>query len=241
MKNEIEKFACIKAYEPAEADMEKINALTLRNFTPEEIFTFKVKLCSNEVDRDYESFTAECLNELAELFKGKTGIKDHYPNTDNQVARIFDTKVVTEAEKQTALGEPYTYIEAYCYTPRLPKTADFIAEVEAGIKKEVSVGCSISKKFCSICGKEYKTPWTTGCSHLPGRDYDNVKCVARLADALDAYEFSFVAIPSQRDAQAKKEYTVNEADPTTKPDGAGGDIKTNSLNVFNDIFEKFLS
>lgn len=240
MKNEIEKFACIKAYEPAEADMEKINALTLRNFTPEEIFTFKVKLCSNEVDRDYESFTEKCLNELAELFKGKTGIKDHYPNTDNQVARIFDTKVVTEAEKQTALGEPYTYIEAYCYTPRLPKTADFIAEVEAGIKKEVSVGCSISKKFCSICGKEYKTTWTTGCSHLPGRDYDNEKCVARLADALDAYEFSFVAIPSQRDAQAKKEYTVESA-PTTKPDGADGNIKTNSLNVFNDIFEKFLS
>ncbi len=240
MKNEIEKFACIKAYEPAEADMEKINALTLRNFTPEEIFTFKVKLCSNEVDRDYESFTEECLNELAELFKGKTGIKDHYPNTDNQVARIFDTKVVTEAEKQTALGEPYTYIEAYCYTPRLPKTADFIAEVEAGIKKEVSVGCSISKKFCSICGKEYKTPRTTGCSHLPGRDYDNEKCVARLADALDAYEFSFVAIPSQRDAQAKKEYTVESA-PTTKTDGADGETKTNSLNVFNDIFEKFLS
>ena len=240
MKNEIEKFACIKAYEPAEADMEKINALTLRNFTPEEIFTFKVKLCSNEVDRDYESFTEECLNELAELFKGKTGIKDHYPNTDNQVARIFDTKVVTEAEKQTALGEPYTYIEAYCYTPRLPKTADFIAEVEAGIKKEVSVGCSISKKFCSICGKEYKTPRTTGCSHLPGRDYDNEKCVARLADALDAYEFSFVAIPSQRDAQAKKEYTV-ESSPTTKTDGADGETKTNSLNVFNDIFEKFLS
>ena len=40
MTNEIEKNACIKAYEPAEADMELINALTLRNFTPEEIFTF---------------------------------------------------------------------------------------------------------------------------------------------------------------------------------------------------------
>lgn len=238
MTNEIEKFACIKAYEPAEADMEKINALTLRNFTPEEIFTFKVKLCSNEVDRDYESFTVDCLNTLAELYKGKTGIKDHYLNTDNQVARIFDTRVVTEPEKQTQLGEPYTYIEAYCYTPRLPKTADFIAEIEAGIKKEVSVGCSISKKFCSICGKEYKAPWVAGCPHLPGKDYDGVKCVARLGEASDAYEFSFVAVPSQRDAQAKKEYT---AEPTKKKTGESADKKTSSLNVFQDIFEKFLS
>ena len=241
MTNEIEKNACIKAYEPAEADMGLINALTLRNFTPEEIFAFKVKLCSNEVDRDYESFTAECLNELAELYKGKTGIKDHFPSADNQVARIFDTKVVCEAEKMTTLGEPYTYLEAYCYIPRLPTTADFIAEIEAGIKKEVSVSCSISKKFCSICGKEYKAPWVAGCSHLPGKEYDNVRCIARLDGAADAYEFSFVAVPSQKDAQAKKEYSIGEAEPTEKKIGESAEEKTSSLNVFNDIFEKFLS
>ncbi len=232
MKNEITKFACVKAFEADEAAMEKINALTLRQFTAEEVFTFKVKLCSNEVDRDCESFTAECITQLAELFKGKTGIKDHSCRTDNQITRIFDTQVVIEADKQTSLNEPYTYLEAYCYTPRLPKTEDFIAEIEAGIKKEVSIGCSVTKKTCSICGAEYRSPYTSGCSHKPGAEYDGKICCGRLSEASDAYEFSFVAVPSQRDAQAQKEFSAS---------GAGSEIKSSSLNVFNDIFNKILS
>lgn len=231
MKNEITKYACVKAFEADEAAMEKINALTLRQFTADEVFTFKVKLCSNEVDRDGESFTPECIIQLAELFKGKTGIKDHSCRTDNQIARIFDTQVVTESDKLTSIGEPYTYIEAFCYTPRLPKTEDFIAEIEAGIKKEVSIGCSVAKKTCSICGTEYRSPYTSGCSHEPGTEYDGKICCARLSGASDAYEFSFVAVPAQRDAQAKKEFSAS---------GASSE-KSSSLNVFNDIFNKILS
>ena len=51
-------------------DMELINRLSRKKLTPEEVYTFSVKLCDNEVDRDGERFDREALTKLAELFVG---------------------------------------------------------------------------------------------------------------------------------------------------------------------------
>ena len=48
------------------ADMAQINALAKREMTPEEVYTFSVRLCDNEIDRDGERFDAQTLRELAE-------------------------------------------------------------------------------------------------------------------------------------------------------------------------------
>ncbi len=83
----------VTAVQPDKAAMEKINLYTRHAYKPEEVYTFSVVLCDNEVDRDGECFTKETLEELAKLFVGKTGILDHEPTSKNQTARVFDAAV----------------------------------------------------------------------------------------------------------------------------------------------------
>ena len=74
-----------------------------------------------------------------------------------------------------------------------------IADIEAGIKKEVSVGCAMGRSVCSVCGSEYGT-----CGHVKGETYEGQVCCAILQEPVDAYEFSFVAVPAQREAGVLK-------------------------------------
>ena len=114
--------------------LDKINALTRRDFTENEIYTFPVTLCHNDIDRDGERFSDEALEQMAKLFIGKTGIFDHNPTADNQAARIYDTEVVTEAEKLTQDGRPFRYLKGYAYMARTSENSDFISAANAEAK-----------------------------------------------------------------------------------------------------------
>lgn len=184
--------------------LEKINRYTRKALTADEVFVFTATLCDNEVDRDYERFTVDALKALAPLFEGKTAIQNHSMNSADQSARTFLTEVVTDASRTTSLGEPYTYLKAYCYMPRIPKNDALIAEINAGIKKEVSVGCAVSMHKCSICGnQEEQNP----CGHRRGKRYNGKICHYTLEKPLDAYEWSFVAVPAQKNAGVTKGFT----------------------------------
>ena len=143
------------------------------------------------------------MNRLKELFLGKTVIKDHTRKTDNQVARIYRTELVTSADRMTAAGEHYTQLAAHCYMVRTESNADLIREIQGGIKREGSVGCSVGKAVCSICGVDNMQGY---CRHFPGMTYENQVCTFTLDDAQDAYEFSLVAVPAQVAAGACKSY-----------------------------------
>ena len=52
-------------------DLDQIAALARREMRPEEVYTFAVRLCDNEIDRDLERFPAKTLEELAGLLVGK--------------------------------------------------------------------------------------------------------------------------------------------------------------------------
>ena len=177
----------VTAVQPDKAAMEKINLYTRRAYKPEEVYTFSVVLCDNEVDRDGECFTKETLEELAKLFVGKTGILDHEPTSKNQTARVFDAAVKEIPGKVTSLNEPYVQLTARAYVPRNDGTKAFIESIESGIRKEVSVGCAVKKRVCSVCGAE--------------------SCVRILSGAADAYEFSFVAVTAQRAAGVVKKFS----------------------------------
>lgn len=181
--------------------LDKINALTRRDFTENEIYTFPVTLCHNDIDRDGERFSDTALEQMAKLFIGKTGIFDHNPTADNQAARIYDTEVVTDAEKLTQDGRPFKFLKGYAYMVRTSENADFILEIDAGIKKEVSVSCASEKKLCSVCGKE-----AGHCKHVKGKAYDGKICCHILDNIKDAYEWSFVAVPAQQGAGVTKNY-----------------------------------
>ena len=183
----------------AEADLEAINRLTKTRLTAEEVYTFAIRLCDNLVDRDFERFTTAALERLGELFVGKSGIFDHNWSAAGQSARIYRTEVVREPGVKTAAGDGYCWLKAWAYMLRTEKNADLIAEIEGGIKKEVSVGCSVGRRTCSICGKE-------NCTHVPGKEYGGKHCYRTLQDPVDAYEWSFVAVPAQRRAGVVKRW-----------------------------------
>ena len=172
----------------------------------EQLYVFPVLLCDNEIDRDWERFDEKTLADLAELFLGKTGICDHEWRSDNQVARIYRTELVRDPARLTADGRPYVGLKAWAYMLRTEGNAELIAQIEGGIRKEVSVGCSVAKRYCSICGEPEGQ-----CGHVKGEEYGGKRCFFTLSGAVDAYEWSFVAVPAQRGAGVTK---ALNADPT---------------------------
>ena len=150
------------------SDLEMINKLTRRNFEENEVYTFNVVLCDNEIDREHERFTDEALEKLAKLFVGKTGILDHNPTSGNQTARIYKCYTEFVKGKFNKLKMPYKRLVAKAYMPKSEKNENIILEIDSGIKKEVSVGCSVEKKICSLCGQNVNE---TKCAHKKGRRY----------------------------------------------------------------------
>lgn len=186
----------------AAADIELINQHAIKELKPEEVFVFSVVLCDNDVDRDFEAFADSTLDGLAPLFVGKTGIFNHSWDAKDQVARIYKTEVET-AGGNNSLGKPLKQLLAYAYILRTRETSDVINKIEGGILKEVSVGVIVKGGICSICGSRMR--WA-GCEdgHDKGMSYEEGLCYGILTDPVDAYEFSFVAVPAQRGAGVTK-------------------------------------
>ena len=176
---------------PTAVQLEKINTLAKTRLNGEQVYVFSLKLCDDQVDRDYERFDTGALPVLAQMFVGKTGVVDHNWSSEKQIARIFETQVVQE--------QGVSYLKAWAYIRRGGSHEEIIADIDAGIKKETSIGCAMGKTVCSICGSEYGT-----CGHRKGESYDGVLCCGILKEPVDAYEFSFVAVPAQPNAGVLK-------------------------------------
>lgn len=170
-------------------DLELINKYARHELSADEIYTFSAVAADSQVDRDYEYFPPETLEQLAKLFVGTTIISDHDPKAGNQTARVFRSYT-----KQREDGVTQLIVDAYTTKDG---NEDFIQKVESGIVKEVSVGCAVSQRLCSVCGKDFGFD---GCHHRKGRSYNGKSCVVALSGATDAYEISFVAVPAQREA-----------------------------------------
>lgn len=233
----LHKSANVDAQEVTEEELKAINNYTLSPLTAEDVFTFKLTMCDNEVDRDYECFSLNALRQLKELYIGKTIIKDHSNRSSDQVARIYATELVQDESKTTKTGEPYTRLVARCYMVKTPENETLITEIKAGIKKEVSVGCSVATVKCSVCGTN---PREGRCRHIKGKEYtaNGVKsqCVHILDGATDAYEVSFVAIPAQRNAGSCKQYDHDDTGQGENDDIVDNSAETNTENKdFNEL------
>lgn len=181
---------------PTEMQLAKVNQYSRTPLTAEDVYVFALRLCDDQVDRDGERFDGEGLETLGKLFLGKPGIVDHNWSAEKQSARIFDTQVVQEGTLR--------WLKAWAYIPRAGREA-LIADIESGIRKEISISCSMGKRECSICGGAAQT-----CGHIVGRSYDGELCVGILKEPQDAYEFSFVAVPAQREAGVVKHWKGGE-------------------------------
>jgi len=192
----------------AVADINLINQHSIRELKPEDVYCFSVALCDNDVDRDTERFTDAALDALAPMFLGKTGIFDHRWSAEKQVARLYRVEV-EDTGKKNSLKEPLRVLKGSAYILNNEANKPIIDAIDGGIMKEVSVGCSMSKCTCSICGEplklDYRT-WHYQCEngHIKGEKYDGKQCVGNLEAPKEVYEWSFVAVPAQRNAGVTK-------------------------------------
>ena len=193
---EICKDGAVKAIgTPGGEELALINALARRELGADEVYTFALRLCDNDVDRDFERFDDETLDELAPMFVGVSGVFDHQWSARGQTARIYRTQVVGGDGTLTGDGRPYRFLKGWAYMMRTDENAALIAEIDGGIKREVSVGCAVERVVCSVCGQELGE-----CIHEKGEEYDGQICCGVLTGARDVYEWSFVAVPAQRKA-----------------------------------------
>ena len=114
-------------------DLEQISAFARKEMKEDEIYTFSLILCDNEIDRDKEKFTVESLEKLAKLFIGKTGIFDHNMSGKNQNARIYSAWVESDPTGKTADGEVYTCVKAKAYMVRTETNKDLIIALGAAM------------------------------------------------------------------------------------------------------------
>lgn len=187
--NGILKAAYVEKQAVNASELALINQQTLRELKAEEVFTFRLAACDNQVDRDNERFTDAALEKLASMFVGRTVLMDHSWSASSQTARVYAASVEAHGEvKQLVLR---------CYMPRSDASAGTISAIETGILRECSVGCAMGSVVCSICGADQTK---TYCDHHPGHTYDGQLCVMALDEPIDAYEVSFVAVPAQPEA-----------------------------------------
>lgn len=183
-----------------------INAQTLREFSAEEVYTFRLLACDNRVDRDNERFTDATLEQLAALYVGRPVLRDHSWSAGMQTARCYAASVEPDGDARCLVLR--------CYMPRTAATVDTITAIDAGILRECSVGCAVAHAICSICGADQRK---TLCEHWPGREYDGQTCHFDLDGATDAFEVSLVAVPAQPAAGAMKSKRYGGAEPPENP------------------------
>lgn len=208
----IMKSARLEKQTLGEKDLTLINAQTLREFTADEVYTFRLMACDNRVDRDNERFTDQALEQLAALYVGRPVLRDHSWSAGMQTARCYAASVEPDGDAKCLVLR--------CYMPRTDATADTITAIEAGILRECSVGCAVAHAICSICGVDQRESL---CKHYPGVEYDGQVCHFDLDGAVDAYEVSLVAVPAQPAAGAIKSKRYGGNEPRTNPEDAWAD------------------
>lgn len=212
----IAKTACVeKSAQADESELEQINRQSLRTLTADEVFTFKLAACNDQVDRDLERFTQRALEGFAKLFVGKPVLRDHNWSANAQTARVYAAGV---DERDGA-----RVLTLRAYMPRNEATKATIDLIETGMLRECSVGVAVERSLCSVCGSEYGK-----CQHRRGGEYEGKRCHVELDGAADCYEISLCAVPAQPGAGVCKRYEAVEAGKPPAPDATpqssqGGD------------------
>ena len=206
---QILKAARLEKAELNEEELGLINQQTLRPLGADEVFTFRLAACDNQVDRDFERFTEATLEELAQKYVGRPVLRDHNWSAAAQTARVYAASV------EPGEGGGVRRLVLRCYMPRSEQTVPTIAAIESGILRECSVGLSVKRALCSICGANQRE---TLCKHIQGREYDGQVCHMDLDGAADAYEVSMVAVPAQPAAGVIKSKRYGGQEPPTVAD-----------------------
>ena len=202
--NGILKAAHVEKQAVNAAELALINKQALRELAAEEVFTFRMAACDNQVDRDHERFTDKALEGLAPLFVGKSVLMDHMWTAANQTARVYAADVETRGDPLIIGPRDFALGGAGGDDALFPQ----------GIVD--GNGCAMGSAICSICGADQSKAY---CEHHAGQTYDGQLCVMALDNPMDVYEVSFVAVPAQPEAGViKSKRYGGPAEPASDPE-----------------------
>lgn len=162
-----------------------INAFSVRELAASEVAVFTADICSDQVDLHFSRFPVEELEKIAGMLPGTPLMERHDVRGTLPRGTWFrswlhwgDDGVVT--------------VRGQVYLLRSADNAEFIAQMEAGVYREISIGFAFRLPVCSVCGEDLRT-----CEHVPGKTYEGEVCHYVMRDVTDVHEASLVAAGSQ--------------------------------------------
>ena len=112
----------IRSGSPTAAQLEAINAQARATLTGEQVYVFSLRLCDDQIDRDYERFDTGALPELAKLFIGKTEIFHMGGQRSEIIRRISEPETLYCGKAQFSVFGKTVYVvplshSNHCSTP----------------------------------------------------------------------------------------------------------------------------
>ncbi len=170
---------------PHEEDLlAAVNQYTLRELGPDEIATFTLELCHNQVDRHHSRFPEDELEHINRLVLGRPFMERHDLRGSLPRGTFFRSRIERHGERVSVRPDVYVL--------RTGENAGFILNIEGGVYRETSIGFTFTTPECSVCGKDIRT-----CGHTPGKQYDGDSCHFIMRGVTDVIEGSVVSSGSQ--------------------------------------------
>lgn len=206
--------------EPTTSELFAIKGLSRRNVSSNDVYVISFILCDNGMYEDNERISEDALYKISELLLGSGGTI-HFSSDaplESEVARIFDCCVELDANKLSKSGEKKLFVRAKAFLYKSPGAKRLAELICNEVKAECSIGFSVNKKTCSICGSQLDS-----CSHKQGNIYNGKRCVAILEDPVDAYEWMLTVSPKTKAERPKRKKVV--------PRKRGSDVFVNGRHV----------
>jgi hypothetical protein len=162
----------------------------------------EVVLAHAKIDRDYERFAPDLLDQFAATLPGKPLLVGHSRDGVPEGTWVTARTEGEGADKQ---------LMARFAIPVLDDNAGLRQRVESGVARSVSIGFEAEARTCDVCGED---SWV--CSHWPGRVLpDGTRATATWLPPGEAVEGSLVWLGAQPGAQvvrAAKAAHLRDAD-----------------------------
>jgi HK97 family phage major capsid protein len=185
---------------PTEGELELINRFARRSLSTDEVHVGECDLCNDRVDRAFERFTPEVLQDFAHSLPGKSLLAGH-DHGSLPLGLWFDAHLRCDERGVTHLRPSF-------YMVKTRENEHHIAQLDGGVYRYASVGFRAQDLVCDICGKSW-FGWE--CQHYPGQTYQvdgkRVTATAHYTRSderpAEAVEGSIVYLGCQYDAELK--------------------------------------
>lgn len=170
--------------DPDPAVTSLVNQYALKELAPDAFAAFRLDLCNDQVDKHFSRFPVSELENIARLTPGRPLMVMHDLYGSLPKGTFFRAEVVKKGKVSS--------VRADVYLLRTDENEEFIAQIEGGVYREISIGFRCMTRTCSICGLDI-----LACEHMPGKKYGKQVCHYVMEGVGEVIEGSVVAAGSQ--------------------------------------------